>query len=135
MSEDPFSPLTESRRSPARENELGQANKDTAPEETIISASESPAPSKSSVADVIGLGSEPAVPKSPAHEIEARITKLITDRAISGVRVTVAKDTVHLNGAVKTQNQKLVAEQAAKSVHGIKDVINMLRVEWQGASS
>lgn len=135
MSEDPFSPLTESRRSPAREDELEQAKKDTAPQETIISAIESPATSDSSVADGVGSRSEPNVPKSAVHEIEARITKLITDRAIPGVRVTVANDTVHLNGAVKTQNQKLSAEQAAKSVHGIKDVRNMLRVEWQGANS
>lgn len=66
----------------------------------------------------------------PTPTIEAQIVRAIAARAISGVKVTFDERTVHLQGVVKTESQKAMAEQAAKSVSGVKDVQNRIRVEW-----
>jgi hypothetical protein len=134
VSEDPLSPLAGNGRSPAGKHEPEQGKNDKAAQETATTLIETP-PTNNVIPDSIESNNDPDVRNSTAQALESRIAKLITDRAIPGVKVTVAKDTVHLNGAVKTQNQKLLAEQAAKSVQGIKEVRNMLRVEWQGTNS
>jgi hypothetical protein len=134
VSEVPLSPLAGNGRSPAGKHEPEQGKDDKGPQETAMTVIDPPT-RNNVIPDSIEPNNETDVRNSTAQAIESRIAKLITDRAIPGVKVTVAKDTVHLNGAVKTQNQKLLAEQAAKSVQGIKEVRNMLRVEWQGANS
>jgi hypothetical protein len=68
---------------------------------------------------------------SPAGA-EAQIARAIAARAISGVDVTIHEHTVRLRGVVKTESQKLMAERAARTVSGVTDVQNLLRVEWRG---
>ena len=135
VNEDPLSPLARNGISPAGKPEPEQGEDDKAAQQTATTVTETPPTRNNVIAHSIESNNDPGVGNSTAHAIESRIAKLITDRAIPGVKVTVAKDTVHLNGAVKTQTQKLLAEQAAKSVQGIKEVKNMLRVEWQGTNS
>lgn len=62
--------------------------------------------------------------------MERRIIKAIANRAITGVKVSFAKNTARLEGIVKTDNQRLAAEQAARSVQGVTTVISSIKVEW-----
>jgi BON domain-containing protein len=68
----------------------------------------------------------------PAPAIETQIVRAIAARAISGVKVTFDERTAHLQGVVQTESQKAMAERAAKSISGVKDVQNRIRVEWTG---
>ncbi len=62
--------------------------------------------------------------------IAQQVSKAISARAISGVKVTYAKSTVYLAGIVKTQTQRLAAEQAARNVPGVREVRSSIRVQW-----
>jgi len=69
-----------------------------------------------------------------AEQLEFEIYKAIYNRAIRGVEVSVRDGTVYLAGRVATEQQKLAAAQAARSVPGVKEVrdqiiVNSLRPE------
>jgi general secretion pathway protein A len=69
-----------------------------------------------------------------AEQLEFDIYKAIYNRAIRGVEVSVRDGTVYLAGRVATEQQKLAAAQAARSVPGVKEVrdqiiVNSLRPE------
>ena len=69
-----------------------------------------------------------------AEHLEFEIYKAIYNRAIRGVEVSVRDGTVYLAGRVATEQQKLAAAQAARSVPGVKEVrdqiiVNSLRPE------
>ena len=57
-----------------------------------------------------------------AEKLEFEIYKAIYNRAIRGVEVSVKDGTAYLTGRVATERQKLAAAQAARSVHGVKEV-------------
>jgi hypothetical protein len=57
-----------------------------------------------------------------AEKLEFEIHKAIHNRAIRGVEVSVRDGTAYLTGRVATERQKLAAEQAARSVPGVKEV-------------
>jgi general secretion pathway protein A len=75
-----------------------------------------------------------------SEQLEFEIYKAIYNRAIRGVEVSVRDGTVYLAGRVATEQQKLAAAQAARSVPGVKEVrdqiiVNSLRSEdrdWAG---
>jgi osmotically-inducible protein OsmY len=46
------------------------------------------------------------------------------------VNVKVVNNLVHLEGTVQTENQKAVAEQAARKIIGEKKVRNLINVQW-----
>lgn len=56
--------------------------------------------------------------------------KLVSDRIANLTRVDVDTNngTVYLNGTVNSVEEKVQAEQIARGVEGVKDVINNLRI-------
>lgn len=62
--------------------------------------------------------------------IEKRIAQAIAIRAIGGVTVFFDGSTAFLKGLVRTESQKLAAEQAARAVPGVKKVNSRIRVDW-----
>ncbi len=62
------------------------------------------------------------------QKIELQIQKAVLRRAITGVTVSFTGDTAYLEGQVETENQKSAAEQAARSVPGVKEVRNSIEV-------
>src|SRR3989442_3051930 len=58
--------------------------------------------------------------------IEFQIYKAIQNRAISGVDVALINGRVYLDGRVDTENQRLAAERAARSVSEVKQVRNRI---------
>ena len=62
--------------------------------------------------------------------VAQQVSKAITARAISGVKVSYAESTVYLAGIVKTQRQRSAAEQAARNVPGVKEIRSSIRVQW-----
>ncbi len=65
------------------------------------------------------------------NRIEKRISEVIAIRAIGGVSVFFDGSTAYLKGVVRTESQKLAAEQAARAVRGVKKVNSRIRVDWQ----
>jgi type II secretory pathway predicted ATPase ExeA len=63
-----------------------------------------------------------------AEQLEFEIYKAIYNRAIRGVEVSVRDGTAYLAGRVATENQKIVAAQAASSVAGVKEVRDQIVV-------
>ena len=63
-----------------------------------------------------------------AEHLEFEIYKAIYNRAIRGVEVSVRDGTVYLAGRVATEQQKLAATQAARSVPGVKEVRDQIIV-------
>jgi BON domain/AAA domain len=63
-----------------------------------------------------------------AEQLEFEIYKAIYNRAIRGVEVSVRDGTVYLFGRVATEQQKLAAAQAARSVPGVKEVRDQIIV-------
>jgi len=70
-------------------------------------------------------------PDDPSSSIAQRVSKAISARAISGVKVFYVKSILYLEGEVKTQSQRLAAEQAARNVSGVKEIRSSIRVEWE----
>lgn len=62
--------------------------------------------------------------------IQKRIAQAIAIRAIGGVTVFFDGSTAFLKGLVRTESQKLAAEQAARAVQGVKKVNSRIRVDW-----
>lgn len=62
------------------------------------------------------------------QNMELQIQQAIRRRAITGVTVRFANDTAYLEGQVGTENQKSVAEKAARSVSGVKKVQSSIEV-------
>lgn len=62
--------------------------------------------------------------------VAQQVSRAISARAIPGVKVSYAKSTVYLAGMVKTQTQRLAAEQAARNVPGVKEIRSSIRVQW-----
>ena len=62
------------------------------------------------------------------QKIELQIQEAIRLRAISGVTVYFTGDTAHLKGRVDTESQKSVAEKAARSVPGVKEVRSSIEI-------
>jgi hypothetical protein len=72
----------------------------------------------------------PAPTGSSQKSIEHQIGRAIHQRAVEGVVVSVVDDTVYLTGAVLSEKQKAAAEQAARSVPGVKRVQSSIVVKW-----
>jgi type II secretory pathway predicted ATPase ExeA len=74
---------------------------------------------------------QPPAADNPATQrkiLEAQIYRAIKNRAIVGVDVSVIDGTAVLKGRVATERQKNAAEQAARSVAGVKRVRNRIAV-------
>jgi len=74
---------------------------------------------------------QPPAADNPATQrkiLEAQIYRAIKNRAIVGVDVSVIDGTAVLKGRVATERQKNAAEQAARSVAGVKRVSNRIAV-------
>ncbi len=63
------------------------------------------------------------------EQLEFEIYKAIYNRAIRGVEVSVRDGTVYLAGRVATEQQKLAATQAARSVPGVKEVRDQIIID------
>jgi hypothetical protein len=63
-----------------------------------------------------------------AEKLEFEVYKAIHNRAIRGVEVSVRDGTVYLTGQVATENQKLAAAQATRSVPGVYEVRDQIEV-------
>lgn len=68
--------------------------------------------------------------KATAATVVERVSKAISARAISGVKVSYVESTLYLEGEVKTQSQRLAAEQAARNIPGVKMIRSSIRVQW-----
>jgi hypothetical protein len=68
------------------------------------------------------------------HETKARIAA-DNPRALTAVNVDVNRGTVYLTGNVATPEQKARAEQVARRVDGVRDVVNHLEVETESRRS
>lgn len=95
-----------------------------------------------------GENNPPPVPLNPAtknrpakspenvaptpEQLEFEVYKAIYNRAIRGVEVSVRDGTVYLAGRVATEQQKLAAAQAARSVPGVKEVRDQIIVNSFG---
>ncbi|HZD41218.1 MAG TPA: BON domain-containing protein, partial [Terriglobales bacterium] len=64
------------------------------------------------------------------EKLEFEIYKAIHNRAIQTVNVSVTDGTAYLTGRVATERQKLAAGQAARSVHGVREVKNEVIVDF-----
>lgn len=62
------------------------------------------------------------------HETKGRIAAQIP-RALTAMNVDVNRGTVYLMGTVATPEQKVRAEQIARDVDGVLDVVNHLETE------
>lgn len=62
------------------------------------------------------------------QRLQLEIYKAIDNRAITGVEVSVIGRMTYLGGRVETERQKLAAEEAARSVPGVKEVRNRIAV-------
>jgi general secretion pathway protein A len=78
-------------------------------------------------------GAEPQDTAVTAQRLELEVHKAIYNRAIRGVEVSVQDGTVYLDGQVATENQKLAAAQAARSVTGVKSVRDRIKVNFYTA--
>ena len=74
--------------------------------------------------------------QSPGNYIDEKVDAarvrhaLLSDSksAFTKVRVSASKDSIELTGQVQTAQQKQKAEQDARSVEGVKDVVNNIIV-------
>jgi len=75
-------------------------------------------------------GQSPAAENLAAQRkmLAAQVSRAIENRAIGGIDVSVINGTAVLKGRVTTERQKNVAEQAARSVAGVKRVRNRIAV-------
>jgi osmotically-inducible protein OsmY len=67
------------------------------------------------------------------HETKGRIAAQMP-RALTAMNVDVNRGTVYLIGTVATPEQKLRAEQIARDVDGVVNVVNHLETESSSAS-
>ncbi|HWP60650.1 MAG TPA: BON domain-containing protein [Candidatus Acidoferrales bacterium] len=58
-------------------------------------------------------------------------TKLVAEKAVNLTRVDVdtTRGVVHLNGVVQSEGERARAEQLAREVRGVRDVVNNLQVQ------
>jgi hypothetical protein len=111
---------------PTETDDIPQARQNAAIE-SRIPTSASPAPSTPPVtSDVEAPDHNPPQTKN----LEKRITKAISARAVYGVSVSFSNNVVNLEGTVKTDNQKAAAEQAARKIIGARELKNSISVEW-----
>lgn len=68
--------------------------------------------------------------ETETRKIEKQIQTAILARAITGVTVSYERNTAYLQGRVKTETQRSAAEQAARSVPGVRNVRSAIQVEW-----
>jgi hyperosmotically inducible protein len=68
------------------------------------------------------------------HETKGRIVANIP-RALTAVNVDVNRGTVYLMGIVATPEQKVRAEEIARDVDGVREVVNHLEIETESASA
>jgi type II secretory pathway predicted ATPase ExeA len=74
---------------------------------------------------------QPSLADNPGAQrkiLEAQVYRAIENRAIVGIDVSVVDGTAVLEGRVATERQKNAAEQAARSVAGVKRVSNRIAV-------
>jgi general secretion pathway protein A len=70
-----------------------------------------------------------SVARAPTNDrLAFEIYKAIANRAITGIGVSVVNGTVVLGGQVASEHQRIAAAQAARSVYGVKDERNQIRV-------
>jgi osmotically-inducible protein OsmY len=65
-----------------------------------------------------------------AKQLQQRVSRAISNRAITGVDVTIDQTTAYLQGTVQTETQRLIAERTAQGIPGLKEIKNSIRVEW-----
>jgi osmotically-inducible protein OsmY len=68
------------------------------------------------------------------HETKGRIAVNIP-RALTAVNVDVNRGTVYLMGIVATPEQKVRAEEIARDVDGVREVVNHLEIETESTSA
>jgi hyperosmotically inducible periplasmic protein len=68
------------------------------------------------------------------HETKGRIAAQNL-RALTAVNVDVNRGTVYLMGIVATPEQKVRAEEIARDVDGVREVVNHLEIETESASA
>jgi general secretion pathway protein A len=69
--------------------------------------------------------------ESQSKKTELQIVKAIQNRAIDGVQVSVVEGKAFLDGRVATERQKSAAEQATRSVPGVKEVQSRIEVNQE----
>jgi hyperosmotically inducible protein len=81
----------------------------------------------------------PECSREPSHDLETRITdqvrmKLAVDAVVKGgaLGVAVKDGVVTLSGSVAQAKQRQKAERLARSVKGVKQVVNTIQVQGQG---
>ena len=64
-------------------------------------------------------------------------TKLVGEKAsnLTRVGVSTVNGVVHLDGVVDTVHDKVVAEELARQVDGVVNVVNQLQIKTTGAAS
>lgn len=70
--------------------------------------------------------------------INAKVkTKLVGEKAsnLTRVGVSTVNGVVHLDGVVDTVQDKVVAEELARQVDGVVNVVNQLQIKTTGAAS
>jgi len=70
--------------------------------------------------------------------ISAKVkTKLVEDRTanLTRIGVTTVNGVVHLDGAVDQVNEKVRAEEFARQVEGVTNVVNNIQVTGTGSSA
>jgi hypothetical protein len=68
-------------------------------------------------------------PELKRQKMELQIDRAIRLRAITGVTVKFMEDKAYLKGQVDTESQKSAAEKAARSVPGVKQVSNSIKID------
>jgi hyperosmotically inducible protein len=68
------------------------------------------------------------------HEAKGRIAANIP-RALTAVNVDVNRGTIYLMGTVARPEQKIRAEEIARDVDGVREVVNHLEVESESSSA
>jgi hypothetical protein len=61
-------------------------------------------------------------------KVEEEIGEALARRGVSGVTVSFIGDTAYLKGQVKTENERFLAEMAAKSIPEVQHIINRIRL-------
>jgi general secretion pathway protein A len=121
-------------RAPERDGDISKAKKATESSSRESEARPARPPDQTRMvaknrSQAQGSDDEVVTPEKLQFDVHAAIY----NRAIRGVAVSVQDGTVYLDGRVATENQKLAAAQAARSVTGVKSVRDRIKVNFYTA--
>ena len=71
-------------------------------------------------------------PKVADHQLSAKVQRSLKRNAVykfSGINVTASNSTVQLSGFTSSEKEKQKAEELAKRVNGVNEVINKIVVQ------